>query len=73
MVDVMPKYIAIPTRKHRNFSTTVYKQSSMFIKILMGGRVLAEDNLWIGEIELPLSASEAGVARIEVAFEYDVR
>ncbi|KAF2968933.1 hypothetical protein GQX73_g4623 [Xylaria multiplex] len=58
----------IPFLASWNFTTAVDRQSSMLIRVLEGQRVLAANNLVIGEFELPLTPAPAGVPRVEIAF-----
>ncbi|KAI0429269.1 heat shock protein 70 family [Xylaria sp. FL1042] len=67
MATVVPRTF-IPHRKSQNFTTAIDGQSTMLIRVLQGQRVLAADNLVIGEFELPLTPGPAGTPRVEVTF-----
>ncbi|KAI3320014.1 HSP70-domain-containing protein [Xylariaceae sp. AK1471] len=60
----------LPLRTVQNFSTAIDEQSSMLIRVLQGERVVAADNLLIGEFELPLTPAPAGIPRVEITLSY---
>ncbi|KAI1176902.1 HSP70-domain-containing protein [Nemania sp. FL0916] len=61
----------IPTRKRQNVSAASTEQTSMVVKVLLGERVLAENNRLIGKLEFPLTPVPAGVPRVEISLEVD--
>ncbi|TGJ83602.1 hypothetical protein E0Z10_g5186 [Xylaria hypoxylon] len=67
MANIAPRSV-IPFTTFWNLTTTVDGQSSMLIRVLEGQRVLAANNLVIGEFELPLTPAPAGVPRVEITF-----
>ncbi|KAI0966303.1 HSP70-domain-containing protein [Xylaria arbuscula] len=67
MATIVPRS-ALPVIGSMNFSTAIDGQSNMLIRVLQGQRVLAADNLVIGELELPLAPAPAGIPRVGVTF-----
>ncbi|KAI0486112.1 HSP70-domain-containing protein [Xylaria cf. heliscus] len=70
MANIAPRN-PVPFSTSWNFTTAVDGQSSMMIRLLEGERVVAANNLIIGEFELPLTPAKAGVSRVEIVIAVD--
>lgn len=72
MANIAPRGI-LPYWASCNFTTAVDGQSSMLIRVLQGERVLATNNLLIGEFEFPVTPARAGVSRVQILIIISVR
>lgn len=67
------RYTPIPSRKIRNLTTAYDNQESMLIRVFEGDRMMARDNLFLGEFELTgIPRAPRHVPIVEVLFELDV-
>lgn len=73
MHKIAPRRIPIPTRRIQNFTTAYDNQDSMVLRIFEGDRMMARDNLLLGEIELTgIPQAPRHVPIVEISFEVDV-
>lgn len=73
MLKVVPRSVPIPNRRVRNFTTACDDQDSMVIRFFEGDRMMARDNLLLGEIELTgIPPAPRHVPIVEVLFAVDV-
>jgi heat shock protein 5 len=72
MAGLIPRNTVIPTRKSKQFSTTVDNQNVVSIEIYEGERALTKDNNFLGKFELAgIPPAPRGIPQIEVTFEID--
>lgn len=62
----------LPLSVRRRFVTTYDYQQEISVKIYQGEEYYVDDNLFLGEVRIGVSAKPAGQAWIEVQFTYDV-
>lgn len=73
MRKIVRRNTPIPTRKVQNFTTAFDGQDSMVIRVFEGDRMMARDNLPLGEVELTcVSRAPRDAPNVEVSFEVDV-
>ncbi|KAJ2984897.1 hypothetical protein NUW58_g5821 [Xylaria curta] len=70
MATIAPRDM-IPMTRRWNLTTATDGQSSMLIRVRQGERLLAANNLFIGEFELPLTPTPAGVSRVQVTLKVE--
>jgi len=72
MAALIPRNTVIPTRKSKQFSTTVDNQNAVAIEIYEGERAMTKDNNFLGKFELSgIPPAPRGIPQIEVTFEID--
>ncbi|MBN2545416.1 MAG: molecular chaperone DnaK [Spirochaetes bacterium] len=72
-VPIIKRNTPIPTRETKIFTTTVVNQEEVEIHVLQGERKIASQNITLGKFILAgIRKANAGVPRIEVAFDIDV-
>ena len=63
---------SIPTQKSQIFSTAADNQTAVTIRVLQGGRPMADDNVELGRFDLVgIPAAPRGIPQIEVKFDID--
>lgn len=73
MRKIVRRNTPIPTRKTQNFTTASDDQDSVVIRVFEGDRMMARDNLPLGEVELTcVSRAPRDAPNVEVSFEVDV-
>lgn len=73
MNKITRRYTPVPTRKTQILATAYDNQESMLIRVFQGDRMMARDNLFLGELELTgIPPSPRHVPIVEVLFELDV-
>lgn len=73
MHKVVPRSVPIPKRRVQNYTTAHDDQDSMVIRFFEGDRIMARDNLLLGQIELTgIPPAPRHVPIVEVSFEVDV-
>jgi molecular chaperone DnaK (HSP70) len=74
MHKAIRRYTPIPSRKIQNFTTAYDNQESMLIRVFEGDRMMARDNVLLGELELTgIPRAPRHVPIVQVSFELDVR
>ncbi|KAG6354704.1 hypothetical protein INS49_004722 [Diaporthe citri] len=72
MHKIVPRRVPIPKRRVQNLTTAYDDQDSMVIRFLEGDRMMARDNLLLGEIELTgIPRAPRHVPVVEISFEVD--
>jgi len=72
-VPIIKRNTPIPTQETKIFTTTVPNQEEVEIHVLQGERKIASQNITLGKFILSgIRKANAGVPRIEVAFNIDV-
>jgi molecular chaperone DnaK len=72
MVPLIPRNLAIPTRKSQIFSTAREDQSGVTVEVYQGERPMADDNRKLGNFDLTgIPPAPRGVPQIEVTFDLD--
>jgi heat shock protein 1/8 len=72
MFIVIPRNIAIPTKKEHYFSTQFDNQTSILFPVYEGERARTVDNNLLGKLKLSsIPATRRGVAKVKVCFEID--
>ncbi|POS71870.1 glucose-regulated protein [Diaporthe helianthi] len=73
MHKTIRRHTPIPTRKAQNLTTAYDNQESMLIRVFEGDRMMAKDNVLVGELELTgIPPAPRHVPIVEVTFELDV-
>lgn len=73
MHKVVPRWLPIPKRRVQNLTTAYDNQDSMAIRFFEGDRMMARDNLLLGEIELTgIPRAPRHVPIVEISFDVDV-
>lgn len=73
MRKIFPRSVPIPTRRAQNLTTAYDGQDSMVIRFFEGDRMMARDNLLLGEIELTgIPQAPRHVPIVEISLEVDV-
>lgn len=73
MHKAIRRYTPIPSRKIQNLTTAYDNQESMLIRVFDGDRMMARDNVLLGELELTgIPRAPRHVPIVEVSFELDV-
>ncbi len=68
---IIPRNSTIPIKAGEMFTTAVFNQSSMLIKVLQGEREMARDNWLLGEFQIDFAPGPKGGPRVGVQFEID--
>ncbi|KAH8759889.1 heat shock protein 70 family [Diaporthe sp. PMI_573] len=72
MHKAIRRYTPIPSRRIQNFTTAYDNQESMLIRVFEGERMMARDNVLLGELELTgIPRAPRHVPIVEVSFELD--
>ncbi|KAL2292573.1 hypothetical protein FJTKL_09521 [Diaporthe vaccinii] len=72
MHKIFPRSVSIPNRRAQNLTTAYDGQASMVIRFFEGDRMMARDNLLLGEIELTgTPQAPRHVPIVEISFEVD--
>jgi molecular chaperone DnaK (HSP70) len=68
---VISRNTVIPTRKRVTVTTVFDDQEWIIVDIIEGERLISSKNQVLGALEIPIPPTQAGVPRVEVAFELD--
>jgi molecular chaperone DnaK len=72
MVPLIPRNMAIPTKKSQTFSTARDDQSGVTVEVYQGERPMADDNRKLGNFDLAgILPAPRGLPQIEVTFDID--
>ncbi|KAL8172561.1 hypothetical protein V2J09_024365 [Rumex salicifolius] len=72
MTKIIPKNTALPTSKSLVFSTAADGQTTAEVNVLVGERVLVNDNTFLGSFRLDgIPPSPRGVPQLQLKFEID--
>lgn len=72
MSVLIPRNTPVPCTVTQQYTTTVDNQSSLQIRVLQGERIMAADNIFLGEVAVKnIERRRKGVPRIEVTFKLD--
>ncbi|MFC4812531.1 Hsp70 family protein [Paenibacillus sp. GCM10023250] len=69
---IIERNTAIPVSRSGRFYTTSDNQSLLSVDILQGEARLSKDNIFLGEIRVPVPPRPAGQEAIDVRYTYDV-
>ncbi|WP_058486697.1 molecular chaperone HscC [Defluviitalea phaphyphila] len=69
---IIERNTIIPVSRVERLCTTYDNQSSINVDILQGEARLSKDNIYLGEINVPVPPKPAGEEAIDVRFTYDV-
>ena len=69
---IIERNSVIPISRTRTFSTVADGQTKVTIEVLQGESRYAKNNLYLGELEVPVPASKAGCESVDVTYTYDI-
>lgn len=69
---VIERNTVIPVSRTQRFYTLDDQQSQVRIAVLQGESRMARDNLFLGELTVPVPPNKAGAESVDVTFTYDV-
>lgn len=69
---IIERNTVIPVSRTRRFYTMDDGQETVRISVLQGESRMAKDNLFLGELTLPVPPNKAGEESVDVTFTYDV-
>lgn len=72
LLPVIERNSTLPARKYRQLTTLMDYQTNMRIKIYQGEEYRAEDNVYLGELEIELLPKKAREAKVDICFTYDL-
>jgi molecular chaperone HscC len=69
---IIERNTVVPASRFKTFSTISPEQQSVRFKIFQGEAPRVEDNIALGDIEIPVPVQRAGTVQVEVRFTYDI-
>ncbi len=70
-LPLIERNTVIPASRSTNLSTVNDYQKQIRLRVYQGEGRLVKDNIYLGELEVPVPADRAGAQTIEVRFTYD--
>ncbi len=61
----------IPASRSKSFSTLIDYQAKLQLKVYQGEGRLVKDNIYLGELDVPIPRDKAGKQSVDVRFTYD--
>lgn len=71
-LPIIERNSVIPISREQQVSTILDNQPAVLVKIYQGEARMVEDNVFLGELHVPVPAKKAGEVSIHIRFTYDV-
>ncbi|HEY9573991.1 MAG TPA: Hsp70 family protein [Lachnospiraceae bacterium] len=72
MTPIIPRNTALPSSRVKRFYTTYDRQNHISVRISQGEDPYEKNNLFLGELSIPVRPRPAGEESIDVRFTYDI-
>ncbi len=69
---IIERNTVVPASRARVFATTADNQREILVRIFQGESRNVDDNIFLGEVRVPVPARPAGAEIIDVRFSYDI-